>query len=69
MTIMLTKQFQERLRQSIVDQPLTGGEIRRAEGMGELYFSMKRNHSSEYYFQYTLEIDGTDYHFFGKKVN
>lgn len=64
--MILSTQMQEEIKQRLAASPLYDGEIRRIDGMGDLYVSLTREMHEPYYFQYTLRIDDTPYHFFGK---
>lgn len=64
--MILSTQMQERLKQSLAASPLHEGEVRRVDGMGELYFSQTKEQPEPYYFKYSLSIDDVPYYFFGK---
>jgi hypothetical protein len=56
------------LREQLTASPLKSGEIRRIEGMGELYVSTTKEmeNAHEYTFMYSLYIDEIPYYFFSK---
>lgn len=66
--MILSNQMQERLRQFLVASPLHEGEIRRVDGMGNLYVALSKEHKEPYYFQYSLAIDGVPHYFFGREA-
>ena len=64
-----TQPMQQLIKDQLTASPLSEGEIRRIEGMGELYVSLsrdtdKRHH--EYTFMYSLTIDSTQFYFFSR---
>lgn len=64
---MFTKQTGNRLKQMLETEPLNEGELRRVEGMGELYVALQKSSANDdYRFLYTLEINSTPYYFFSK---
>jgi hypothetical protein len=69
MNMIPTQPMQQLIKNQMTAFPLTDGEIRRIEGMGELYVSLtrdvdKRHH--EYTYMYSLIIDGKKFYFFSR---
>ncbi len=70
----ITEHAVARMRSQIAEQPLHDDEMRRIEGMGDLFMSLKLhkadaegevNHGGMiYWHQYTMRIDGVIYHFY-----
>jgi hypothetical protein len=75
----LTKYAIARMRTQIAEQPVAESEMRRVEGMGNLFMSRKRFvcddegefivGSMVYWHQYALMIDGVTYHFYAGAEN
>lgn len=61
-----TKQMQQKIRDWLVKNDISNGDLYKVEGMGNLYISLDLEHANEHQHQYTLERDGTAYHFFAK---
>lgn len=64
-----TQPMQQLIKDQMTATPLAEGEIRRIEGMGELYVSLtrdidKRHH--EYTYMYSLTIDNKKFYFFSR---
>lgn len=63
----LSQQMQQNIKNVLQTSPLLPDELRRVEGMGELYIGLSREFvGSEYTFLYSLEIEGKPHYFFGK---
>lgn len=60
----ISEQMQRTLQESLQRAPLQEDELRRVEGMGNLYVSLKK--MDELGFLYALEIDGVHYYFHRK---
>lgn len=65
--MMLSSQLQRLLAEGLRSQPLMPDEVRRVEGMGNLYVSLQRRPQGNFYFRYTLEVDTVDHHFFSEE--
>jgi len=70
-TMMLSPQHLERLRDMLREKPLEAGEIRRIEWMGEQYIAKKDESvdAKDYTFLVTVKIDETDYVLYAKNNN
>lgn len=66
MKMILSTQMQEEIKQRLAASPLYEEEIRRIDGMGELYVSLRKDIPDPYYWQYSLSIEDVPHHFFGK---
>jgi hypothetical protein len=66
MEMILSTQMQDKLRQSLTASPLFENELRRIDGMGELYVSLVKDQHEPYYYKYTLSINDVPHYFFGK---
>lgn len=64
--MILSNQMQERLKVLLAEAPLLEGEMRRVEGMGDLYVALSKEQDKPYYFQYSLAIEGVPHFFFGR---
>ncbi len=70
----LTRHAIAHMRGQIAEKPIGDTEMRRVEGMGNLFMSRKRFVADEegefvigsmvFWHQYTLKIDGVTYHFY-----
>ena len=57
--------MQRQLKDELANSPLAVGEVRRVEGMGQLFISLSRDlGDNNYRHQYTLEFDAVPHHFF-----
>lgn len=65
---MFTKQMQQKIKLWLAENPLQDDELHKVEGMGELYVSLDMDHAQDNQFLYTLEIAGTEFHFFSGSV-
>jgi len=59
---MITKAMIAKLKVEIQKGPFTFGEMRRIQGMGDLYISETKTSTEGYVWLYTIEIDGKTYH-------
>jgi hypothetical protein len=60
MNMIPTQHMQQMIKDQLAASPLSDGEIRRIEGMGELYVSFSRDADKahrEYTYMYSLSID------------
>lgn len=62
-----TLQMQQHLKDLLSQSPLETGEIRRIEGMGELYVSLSSDlNKGEYEYLYSLGIDDVVVYFYAR---
>ncbi len=67
--MILSEVFKEQLTVSLMQQPLSEKEVRRLEGLGELYISLiaeENMQSGEYEFLYSYRIDDALYNFYSR---
>ena len=76
--MILSKQMVAALREDLKSKPLGEKEIRKVPGMGSFYVTKHRIdiddgradketviNGTEYWFNYAMNIDGTEYYFYG----
>lgn len=69
MKMIPTQNMQQLIKSQLAASPLYEGEIRRIEGMGDLYVSRKRELETshdEYTYMYSLIIEEETYYFFSR---
>jgi len=65
MGMYITSHLAERLKREALDVPFVSGEIRRIEGLGELYMTLAQTVVGEEFQRlYTLFIDDIEYAFY-----
>jgi hypothetical protein len=65
--MFLSKTMRELIVADLRQNPLAGDELRRVDGMGELYFANADDETHpNFLYQFTLVVDGTSYLFFHK---
>lgn len=70
MTMILADHHVRNIRDTLRESPLVEGEVRRVEGLGQLYMAISKNVPSvkgyKYVEQYKLNVDGIEVYFFAR---